>query len=79
MCFFIRLFSKQQLEVKSFKKRRQLQNYFYHKYKFNTININFLTKKEMTFEIIYFNFLKKIIKKLSKQTKISLFFKKKNV
>ena len=78
----MRLFNKQMFEVKSFKKRFQFCDnfnknlFFFYK---NRFACSFFTKREMRVESIYFNFFKKVIKKISKQSKINFFFNKKNV
>jgi hypothetical protein len=79
----MRLFSRQNLEVRIFKKRSKLLSYF---------NLNNLLKtsisnrplsvrinREFRFELIQFGIFKKYIKKVSKKNKISKLFLKKNV
>jgi len=85
MCFFMRLFSKQNLEVKIFKKRKRLLSYLelrnlstcakLKKKSFLSVLIN----REYRFELIHFGIFKKYIKKVSKKNKISKLFLKKNV
>ena len=79
----MRLFSKQALEVRIFKKRSKLFSYFNLK---NSIFLNknntshsVLLKREYRFELIHFGIFKKYIKKVSKKNKISKLFSKKNV
>lgn len=78
----MRLFNKQTLEVKSFKKRFKYNDNFNKNLFFffkNQKICSFFTKREMRVESIYFNFFKKVIKKVSKQSKIDFFFNNKNV
>ena len=78
----MRLFSKQNSEPRVFKSRSCKFPIFYR----NNCVLSFLKKKfyfyvlrEFRFEIIHFGLLKRSLKRLSKKTKISKIFKKKNV
>jgi hypothetical protein len=79
----MRLFSKQALEVKIFKKRSRLFSYFNIKNLVNSKSskraLAVLINREFRFELIHFGIFKKYIKKVSKKNKISKLFLKKNV
>jgi hypothetical protein len=81
----MRLFSKQNLEVKIFKKRKRLLSYLGFRNLSTCAKLkkkNFLSvliNREYRFELIHFGIFKKYIKKVSKKNKISKLFLKKNV
>ena len=77
MCFFIRLFSKQNFEPRIFKNRNQYCSSF--KFYSQIKSVYFFIKREYRFEIIHFGIFKRVLKRVSKKNYISKVFKKKNV
>ena len=81
MCFIMRLFCKQAIEARVFKKRCGQQPYLVDTNLKQTHGTRYsvLTQRDHRFEIIHFGIFKKVLKKLSRRAKVSKIFKKKNV
>ena len=80
MCFFIRLFSKQNFEPRIFKKRQKLSQKFrlYNSFISSTnCYLTFFLLKEFRFELIQFQFIRRGLKKCVKKPYLLTVFPKK--